>query len=116
MQQKTYTKDMFLEARKKLALTQVELAQLLGVTPNYLSAVERGARKASASLIKILENELAKSGNTHTVINAPTQLHSPHAQMTISDTNIQTLLDTLTSQQRTIESLVKHHATLTHSK
>jgi transcriptional regulator with XRE-family HTH domain len=49
--------DSIREVRKKRLLTQRELAEKLGVTNTYLSAVENGSRKPSRKLLsKICES------------------------------------------------------------
>ena len=45
------------EVRVNMGLTQVQLANMLGITPEYLSMVERGSKHMSAKLILKL-NEL----------------------------------------------------------
>ncbi len=46
------------EQRKKCRLTQEQLAEKLGITPHYLSALERGAHNIKLELLVSILNEL----------------------------------------------------------
>ena len=49
------------ESREKLKITQQELAQALGVTPQHISAIEQDKRALSLALLPKLANELGVS-------------------------------------------------------
>lgn len=49
------TSEEFKEIRKHLALTQVELAEMLGIDPVSISRIENGHRNISRRLAKYLE-------------------------------------------------------------
>lgn len=44
--------------RRKLGMTQIELSKRLGVSSGYLSLLERGNRRLSGKMIRLLHKEL----------------------------------------------------------
>jgi transcriptional regulator with XRE-family HTH domain len=53
--------DSLLEVRRRLGLKQRELADIIGVDPNYISMIESGKKPFSKKLVKKLE--LLESSN-----------------------------------------------------
>lgn len=45
-------------ARERAKYTQEELSEMIGVTPNHLSAIERGASGASLETIGSIQNSV----------------------------------------------------------
>ena len=52
------TKDIILELRTKTGLSQEELAERVGISPNYLSAIERGVKLIRLDKLVYVINEL----------------------------------------------------------
>lgn len=51
----------FRDIRKRLGVSQSEMAQLIGVTPNYVSLIERGLRTPSSAVVRLVEEIAAKN-------------------------------------------------------
>jgi len=69
--EKTVTAEAFRAARIRSGLNQREFARLAGVTPQYLSAIERGHDTPSERVWARLEEALAANGG------APDNLRHP---------------------------------------
>jgi DNA-binding transcriptional regulator YiaG len=64
---KTITAEVFRAARVRSGLNQREFARLAGVTPQYLSAIERGRDAPSERVWARLEEMLAAHGATGSI-------------------------------------------------
>ena len=60
--QKEAKRNIVITSRHKLQANQKEFAEWLGVTPKYISLVERGAVPASAKLMSAIEMVLIERG------------------------------------------------------
>ena len=87
------------EARERLDLTQFELSEKIGVSPNFLGDIERGIKLPSLNKLILLSNTLKLSldsmfaDSLDNILSEPEQIYYTDRQLAIMKNVIKTIND-----------------------